>query len=207
MGLTNSEVTRIKSELGFNVLATASQQYVGGYLFMFEQVIQPYIDEADSTTCATPVAASTTPTPRTLTLGDASGVAAGDTVIVDIDTRQERATVQSKSGNDITCLLSKEHSGTYPVAVESGVTIVRDILQKIADVKTTIASIRSRVGIKKAEDIEFFGGGATLASQGIDALTQVMSLLEHWRDELASALGVTRLNGESSGGGSSISVY
>lgn len=208
MGLTTAEVVRVKSELGYNVLTTASQPYVGGYLFMFEQVIQPYIDSGVEATSTTSVAASTTPTPATLDLDDASEIVAGDTVIIDIDSRQERVTVQSKSGNAITCLLSKEHSGTYPVAVESGVTIVRGILSELSKLATTISSLRTRAGIKKAgEEVEFFGGGATLASQGIDPITQVLQLREQWRDELSNALGVPRLNGPGSAGGSELSLY
>lgn len=206
MGLTASEIVKIKAELGYNVLTTGSP-YVDSYLYLFEQIIQPFVDEQGETTSNTAIVSSTAPTPVTLALADASDVPVGATVIIDVDSRQERVTVQSKSGNSITVLLTKPHSGTYPVAVESGVTVVRDLLARIAEVKTTIAALRSRVGLKKVEDIELFGGGSTLASQGIDPLTQVLELREQWRDELASALGVDRLNGENSSGGSSISVY
>lgn len=208
MGLSTSEVVRVKTELGYNALTSGYPQlYTNNDLFMFEQIIAPFLEDEGETTCTTAVEASATPTPAVLALDDATEFAAGNIIIVDVDSRQERVTVQNKSGNNVTVLLTKEHSGTYPVAVESGVTIVRSILSELANLSVTISSLRSRAGIKKVEDIEFFGGGATLASQGIDPLTQVIQLREQWRDELASVLGVSRLNGENSSGGSSISVY
>lgn len=208
MGLSSSEVVRIKTELGYNALTEGSQLYASNYLFMFEQVIQPFVDAQAETTSSTSVQASTTPTPATLTLADGTDFRAGDIIIVDVDTRQERVTIQSKSGNNVTALLTKDHTGTYPVCVESGVTIVRGILAELSKIATTISSLRTRVGIKKAGDeVEFFGGGATLASQGIDPLTQVLALREQWRDELANALNVRRLNAADSGGSTSVSIY
>ena len=70
-----------------------------------------------------------------------------------------------------------------------------------------MASLRSRVGLKKVDGVEFFGGGNPLASQGVDPLTQVNQLREFWRDELAQALGLERLNSKGSSGGSDLSVY
>lgn len=207
MALLDSEVMRIKKELGYPLLTNSAYPYIDGYIFLFEQIIQPYLQTGAATTSSTPVASAEAPTPATLTLASVVDVHAGDTMIVDVDARQERVTIQSVTGSTVTALLSLEHAGTYPISIEGGESIVRGILRELSNLANTISEIRDRVGIKKAEDIEFFGGGATLASQGIDPLTQVLQLREYWRDELASALGIPRLNGEGSSGGSSVSVY
>ena len=206
MALTTSEVSRVKYELGYNLLSTGAEPYVG-VTALFEQVIQPYTLSGAATTSATPVTAATTPTPQTLTLADATGFATGVVVIVDVDSRQERATIQTLSGVAMTVQLSLTHSGTYSVVVEGGESIIRDILKELRAVSDAIIDIKSRVGLKAADDLQFFGGGQTLASQGIDPLTHTLKLREYWRDELAGCLGIPRLNAPNAGGGSDIGVY
>jgi bifunctional DNA-binding transcriptional regulator/antitoxin component of YhaV-PrlF toxin-antitoxin module len=213
MALTDTEIQRIRYELGYPNLETAAEPYIG-IASVFEQVIQPYLLGGVSTTSSTPVTAATSPTPQTLTLASATGFAAGDIVVIDVDTRQERSTIQSLSGASMTVLLSLTHSGTYSVVQEGAEGIIRDILREIRLLSTgmngsagTISTVRSRVGLKKVDDVEFFGGGATLASQGVDPLTQILQLREYWRDELASALGIVRLNAKNASGGSEVSVY
>ena len=213
MALTTAEHQRIKYELGYPNLDNAAEPYIGIHAF-FSAVLQPYLLHGAATTSSTPVTASTTPTAQTLTLASGTGFAAGDVVVVDVDDRQERATIQAFSGVSATVLLSKAHAGTYPVIVEGAESIIRDILNELRLLTSgmggkagAISSIRSRVGIKRVDDVEFFGGGQTLASQGVDPLTQVLQLREMWRDELAQAIGIPRLNGKNNSGGSDVSVY
>lgn len=213
MALTDSEVARIKYELGYNVLAVGAEPYIG-VVAMFEQVIQPYTTGGASTTSSTPVTAATSPTPQTLTLASATGFATGNVIIVDVDSRQERATIQNLSGASATVLLSLAHTGTYPVVVEGGESVIRDILRELRLIASgmngsagVMTTMQSRLGLKRVDDVEFFGGGNTLASQGVDPLTQIIQLREYWRDELARVLGVVRLNAKSSSGGSDIGVY
>jgi hypothetical protein len=209
MALTTSEVARIKYELGFNVLAVGAEPYIG-ITALFEQVIQPHTTSGASTTSSTSVTAASTPTPVTLTVASVAGINAGDAVIVDVDSRQERATVQSIGASTITLLLAFAHSGTYPITVEGGESIIRGILQKLQAIDGMSAGssagafggVVSTVGIKKVDDIEFFGGG-TGAGSGTSRLTELRQLREYWRDELASVLGIPRLNG----GTSEVSVY
>lgn len=208
MALLDSEVIRIKRALGYPLLTNSAAPYVGGFYSLFDQVIAVYVQSGAKTTCTTEVSAATSATPVVLTLASVTGIAVYDRIVLDVDTRQERPTVQSISGSTVTVLLTLAHAGSYPVSVEGGESIVRDILRELANIDTTISSLRNRVGLKKAgEEIEFFGGGGTLASQGLDQLTQVLTLREQWRDELASALGVNRLNAPGAGGGSTLSVY
>jgi hypothetical protein len=177
-------------------------------------VIAAYTLAGAKTTSSTPVTAATTPTPQSLTLASATGFSAGDVVVVDVDARQERAMIQSISGASITCQLTLAHSGTYPVTVEGGESIIREILRELARLgsgvgasKSAISSLSSRAGIKKVDDVEVFGGGSSVGAQGIDPIEQTLRLRDYWRDELANALGVIRLNGQSASGGSDLSVY
>lgn len=213
MGLLDSEVQRIRYELGYPNLDTAAEPYIG-VAAVFTQVIQPYLLGGAQTTATTAVTAASTPTPQAITLTDATGFSAGAVVVVDVDTRQERATIQSMAGPAITVQLSLAHSGTYPVLVEGGESIIRDILFELRRLasgmngaQSTLTSLQSRLGLKKVDEVEFFGGGGTLASQGLDPMTQTLQLREYWRDELARALGIPRLNAKYSSGGSEIGVY
>lgn len=206
MALTDAEIQRIRYELGYPNLDTAAEPYIG-IAAVFTQVIQPYTLGGVSTTSSTPVTAASTPTPQSLVLSDATGFSAGAVVSVDVDGRQERATIQSISGSSITVQLLLAHSGTYPVVLEGGESIIRDILAELRRVSDAIGNLRDRVGLKRADEIEFFGGGQTLASQGIDPMTHTLNLREYWRDELARCLGIPRLNAKNSSGGSEIGVY
>lgn len=213
MALTTVELQRIRYELGYPNLDNAAEPYIG-IAAVFAAVIQPYLLGGAQTVSSTPVTAATTPTPQSLTLLSATGFAAGDVVVVDVDARQERATIQSLSGATMTVQLSLTHTGSYPVVQEGAEAIIRDILRELRLLANgmngsagAISSLRSRAGLKKVDDVEFFGGGGTLASQGIDPVTQVLALREYWRDELAAALGIVRLNAKNQSGGSDISVY
>lgn len=192
--------------MGYPNLDTAAEPYVSIVAY-FTQILQPYMLGGTATTSATPVTAATTPTPQSLVLGSIGDIVAGSVVLVDVDSRQERATVQSVSGTSITVQLSLAHSGTYPVILEGGESIIRDILRELRAVADSISNLKDRVGLKQVDDVHFFGGGQTLASQGIDPMTHTLNLREYWRDELARCLGLPRLNAKNSSGGSEIGVY
>ncbi len=208
MALTSSEVRRIKYELGYGLLSVAAEPYVS-YVSLFDQIIQPYLTEGASTTSSTAVVAADEPTPVTLTLASAAGIVAGDRVVIDIDSRQESSTIQSLNGTAMTVLISGVHSGTYPVEVEGGASIVRAILRKLQAIaglgasasSDAISQALSTAGIKKVDEIEFFGGIPSSQTR----IGQVKALQNFWRDELASVLGIVRLNGGSGSG--SISMY
>jgi hypothetical protein len=210
MALTDMELQRLRLELGSPNLETAAEPYIG-IASIFEQVIQPFLLGGAATTSSTTVVAATAPAPATLTLASAVGFASGDVVIVDVDARQERATVQALSGSTITVLLSLPHVGSYPVVVEGAEAIIRDILAELRALSSgnssTLRRVTARAGIKSLDrgDVEFFGGGSTLGSQGVDPVTQTLRLQNYWRDELARALGIQRLN--ATNGGTELSVY
>lgn len=196
MALLDSELARIKWHLGFNVLSIGALPYVG-YVSLFDQVIQPYVEAGAKTTSSTTVAVASEPTPVTLTLGSSVGFSAEARVIIDVDSRQERVTVQSLSGSTITVLLSLAHSGTYPVVVEGPESIVRDVLGQCDAAWAQYNEAVSNAGIKslgRGPEIEWFpetGGGG--------ALSAARATLRHWRMELASLLGIAPNRGGGAG--------
>lgn len=202
MALLTSEIQRIKYELGYNVLRVGAEPYIG-VTQMFEQVIQPYTQGGATTTCATAVSAASAPTPVALTLTDATGFTVGDAIVVDVDARQERATIERLSGSAATVLLTLAHAGTYPVTVEGGETIIRELLGNCVRVGKSIAAATSRAGLKRVDEIEF----QDAAAGGMSAVTKALTReLSYWRDELAGALGCANLRAIRRGGGQTIAV-
>lgn len=203
MALTDSEVRRIKYELGYPLVSVGAEPYIG-VAAIFEQVIQPYLTAGAVTTSATAVTAASTATPVTLTLASATGFADFARVVIDVDDRQEFATVQHMSGSAMTVLLRKAHSGTYPVTVEAGESIVREILRecvRLGGGGGLVSNAASKAGLKKVDEIEFFGD-----SSGITITAQQRKELARWRDDLAMALGVENLRGIRGGGGGEIGL-
>lgn len=204
MPLTTSEIYRIKSELGYNALTLGAVPYAEVYA-VFDVVIQPYLQEGGDTTSSTSVTATTSgaTTPVALTLASGTGFAAGYRVWIDVDDRQEEATVQSFSSPIITVQLKNTHSGTYPVTVDGGLAIVRQMLKRVRDAQEKVAFLSGYgVGpLKKVDEIEFHPSGnnktaIALAREGVD----------YWRDQLASTLGLRNFNRPNRGSGGRIAL-
>lgn len=198
MALLDSELARCKAELGFPLLGQ-NQVYIGTSV-LFEQVIQPYLTAGAKTTSATAVTAADEPTPVTLTLADVTGVHAGDRVIVDVDDRQEGATVQSLTGSTVVVLLKGVHSGNYPVTVEGGEQIVREILGRIRATKTEMGSTFGEGALKQVDEVQFYETGGSLFST-------LGSQLMFWREELAAVLGIQSLWARKRAAATRMSVY
>lgn len=200
MALLDSEIARIKWHLGYNLLSVGATPYIG-VAAVFEQVIQVYLEGTASTTSATSVTAASTPTPVTLTLASATGFNPSDKVVIDVDSRQERVTVQSVSGSTISVILTKAHSGTYPVSVEGPDTIVRDILQRCDDAWAAYSTALSSAGLKQLGqgEIEWFEEKGSAGRLGA-----LKATLARWRGELGSVLGISPRN---RGNGDSYELY
>ncbi len=118
----------------------------------------------------------------------------------------------NSSATTIVVGLFKAHAGTYPVTVEGGESIIREKLQILRVLKGPyggqlgglLLRTTARAGIKKVDEVEFFGGAGAL-SEGQSPLSQVLQMIEWYRDELASDIGVPRQNGR--GGGGSCEMY
>lgn len=201
MALLTSEITRIKAELGYPLLSSSAEPFVG-IVAIFEQVIQPYLLAGATTTSSTTVVAASSPTPVTLTLASVTGVTTGGRLVVDVDARQETATIQSLSGSTVVVMLQKAHTGTYPVTVEGGESIIRETLGAIADVKRKLAANYGAGALKRVDEIEFYQAGTEETYFGI-----LGKNLTFWRNELAGLLGVENAWARRSSATSTLSVY
>jgi hypothetical protein len=202
MAFSASELWSIKRELGYNLLNTGATAYVG-VSQLIEQVVNNNIEAEVSTTAtiATAIAASSQAAPQTLTLASPTGFATGQRCYIDVDARQEVATLQYLSSTSATFLLSLPHSGTIPIVVEGPISICKGILRKIEAVRSEMASTYGEGAIKAVDEVEFYDqGGATMFGS-------LGSQLRFWRNELSAALAVPNLWERTGGGSVAYSVY
>lgn len=206
MAFTTAELQAIKLELGYNILQTGAVAYVG-ITQLFESVVNTYIDDEVETTVtlSTAISEASTPTPQTLTLADATGFATGALVYIDVDDRMEKRRIQYLSGTSATILLQKAHSGTFAVSLFGPIPRAREILWRIQTVKDEMGGTFGEGTIKKVDEVEFYQGG----SKGSDRFESLGGQLRFWRNELASALGVTNAWELKAGGScmTTLSVY
>lgn len=198
MALLTSEIQRIRYELGYNVVSIGNPYLTT--VALFESVIQQYLQAGATTSSSTAVAVSPVlpaPTIVSITLASATGVSVGDILVVDVDDYQERATIRSLAGAIASVALKNAHSGTYPVTVEGGETIARQILRQLALFTGEAgddglsAKAAKQTGVKKVDEIEFFSG--LESGKGKSRFDSIADAREYFRDELASALGVVNL--------------
>ena len=200
MAFSDQEIWRIKAELGYNLLESGAEAYVS-IVSLFDVIVQEYIEAEVATTSSTAVTASTTPSPTTLTLAVATGFSAGQRCVIDVDAREEVATLQYITGTSATYLLSLTHSGTYPVVIEGPITIARQILNKIASVKEEISSSAGYGALKQVDEIQFYQSGTKTY------LGNLGNNLRFWRNELSSVLSVPNLWERRGGAVTSLSAY
>ena len=200
MALLDSEIKRIKAELGYPVENNLAEPYIS-IVAVFEQVVQEFTDGGAVTSSSTAVVAAATPTPVTIVLAGATGFTLMDRVVIDVDSRQETATLQNITGTSATLLLKKAHTGTYPVTVEGGESIVRELMQRIAAVKEELLQNYGAGALKAVDEISFYGTGD---STNFSILSDN---LRYWRNELAGILGVDNMWEIRNGYNSALSVY
>lgn len=151
--LTTDEMARIKLELGDTVLAVGAQPWIG--IRSVWDVIAQYVESSAvaPTSSSTTVAAAG---PTTITVASATGLTAGVRVQLDCDGQRETCTVRSVAGSVLSLVARKTHSGTYPVEVESALTLVRGVLSDLIALEqvTTIASFDS-LGLRRVDEVEW----------------------------------------------------
>jgi hypothetical protein len=206
VGLLQSELDRIKAELWFNLLQVGAEPYVSITRY-FEQIVLPNLSAGaltSSPTQVTAVAPGSPAAPVTLTLASAVGFSTLSRVIIDVDDLQEAATVQAVSGATITLPLRLGHTGTYPVNVEGGESLVREYLVRCRRVADLIGKYGSRAGVKSIDkgDVEFYGGAHE--KNGLRTLADLQTQV---RSELCSLLfGVGNIQ-QFGRSGSRVSMY
>jgi len=164
--LTTDEMQRIRRELADNVTDLGAAAYIGHRNIY--TVIQANVSSSAvaATTSSTTVAASG---PAVLTLATTTGINAGDKLVVDCDAAREtvtaRAILVAGAAGTVSVVCRRTHSGTYPVEVESGLTLVRGCLSDLAIMQDLINDAAAGAGVKRVDEVEFFGradGGTTL---------------------------------------------
>lgn len=201
MALLDSEIQRIRFELGYTVMSVNAEPYVE-YYGTIDRILSLYLNAGATTTSSTAVTAADVPTQVTLTLVDPTGFVAGATIYIDVLPQQERATIRSVSGSNVVVYLQKAHVGTYPVTVDGGESIIRDKLAQLYAIDEKLSAALNTAGLKRVDDIEFYGGTKT-TSQAV----MLGQLRDMRRDELASALGVANMHNVRKGQGQCYSVY
>lgn len=181
MPLTTGELDRIKVELGFNVLNTAAQPYVGVTL-LFDQVVQLYLREGLDTTTSTAVSAAPSGAAVSLTLANATGVTLHSRVAVDVDDFLEMATIRAIAGNVVTVILRKAHAGSYTVTLDGGLQQVRECLAALYTTQQLISELDGTGAIKAVDEVHFFD------SRGRSRLELLEEQQRHWRIKLATCL-------------------
>lgn len=194
MPLTTGELDRIRGELGYNLLNTGAQPYIGVHA-VFEQVIAPYLREGNDTSSSTAVVASAAGAFVTLTVASATGCNLHERIAVDVDDYLEMATIRSVSGTSVGVILKKAHAGTYPVTIDGGLMQVRECLAALYDTHQKIKALEGTGGLKAVDEIQFYD------NKGRTQLQILNDQLEHWRDELRSRLGIPRKSMSQSNGG------
>lgn len=204
--LTDDELARIKSEVFDNLLGLGAVPYFD--VRTLYPVIRDNVESSDvaATTSTTSV---TSPGATTLTLTSATGYAAGQRIVLDVDDARETVTIRSISGSVVSVVCRKTHSGTYPVEVESALTLVRGYLSDLITLEQRERDLYTSAGVKRVDEIEFFG-----RSDGGDALTRTQETRNALRAKLASALNLTRVMSEmkaradaAMGGGGAVEIY
>jgi hypothetical protein len=199
LALLQSELERCKAELGYNLIGVG-QAYIG-VTALFEQVIQPYLSSGATTTSATAVTITTAGTPQAIVLADADGFDSGARIVVDVDGRQEKLTIQALSGTSLTAQFGKTHSGTYPITIEAGESLVREKLAEIWTARVTRGQANGLGALKAVV------GDAEWYDTGMTSFASSNAAIDVLRDELAALLGIPNMWRQRQSAGARMSVY
>ncbi len=159
MALTDDEIKRIRAELSDNVVDLGALPLIG-HRSIYE-VLKANVSASAvaATTSATAVA---TAGPTTLTLASVAGLAAGDKLVLDVDASRETVTLRAISGSTVSVICRKTHSGTYPVEIESALTLVRGALADLAMLSDQINEASGGAGIKSVDEVVYKDGLSTI---------------------------------------------
>jgi hypothetical protein len=178
--LSEDEIARIKRELGDHVMDVGAEPYFG-YRSAYA-VVRDYVSSSSTpaTSSATTVAAAGA---TTITVASATGLTTGTRVQLDVDQSRETVTVRDVTGLVVSVICRKPHSGTYPVEIESALTLVRGLISDLIEIEQgRLPDTFATAGIKRVDEVEFRDG----ADPSL-ALDQARARL---RRELAHAVGL-----------------
>lgn len=161
MPLTTSEIDSLRHHLGYgNIGAYAAPYTPDGFLELFSLVIAPNLSEGAQTSATTSIDGTGTVvvTPAAMT-----GITAYESLVVDTADQAEAVVVKAVTATTFTANFAKAHtSGGYPIAVMSGIARLRLLLWDADSAWRALnaASVGSTSGIKKVDEVEFFGDGS-----------------------------------------------
>jgi len=198
--LTQNELARIKREVLDNVLDVGAVPYFS--ILAIYEVIQQNVSSADTppTTSSTAIA---TAGPVTIVVADATGLSAATMIQLDAGDARETCPIKYVSGTSVSINATKPHGGTYPIEIESPLTLVRGTLSDLAMVQQQINKARTKLGLKRVDEVEWFS-----AQEGGSSVMQLREEQSRLRMDLASMCGIAGWlrNAEMAGGGN-VSVY
>lgn len=199
--LTDDEMARIKREILDVLLSYGAIPHFRirpVYDLIRDTVVSSSVDPTTSSTAVTAAG------PTTLTLASVTGYAAGQRVALDVDAQREIVTIRAVVGSTISVICQKTHGGTYPVEVESALTIVRGLLSDLIACEEYERAAPASAGLKRVDEVEWFGGSGerSLAATLADRRASL-------RADLATALGLGEIYraGLARRGGGSVEVY
>ena len=195
--LTDDEMARVRAEVFDNVLDAQATFYFDVrsiYDVISANVVSSLVSPTSS---ATTVSAAG---PTTLTLASVSGLSAGMKVQLDCDGARETVSVRAVSGLTISVVCRKTHSGTYPVEVESPLTLVRGVLSDLALLESGAAlDSLDTLGLKQVDEIIFRDDVSVT-----DAVERARMKL---RSRLATMCGLSAILASGKSRGGSFEVY
>jgi hypothetical protein len=138
----------------------------------------------------------TSPGATTITLTSATGYAAGQRIVLDVDDQRETVTIRSlpARGRGRFGRVPLHTLGTYPVEVESPLTLVRGYISDLITLEQVERGAFDTAGVRRVDEIEFFG-----RAEGGSKLQVVNETRNRLRAKLASALNLTKIMAEMKG--------
>lgn len=194
--LTADEMGRIKYELNDAVLSYNALPWIG--IRVVWDVIQTSV-ESSSTPATSSSTAITAAGPVTITVASATGLSVGTRVQLDCDGQRETCSVRNVAGSVLSLVARKLHSGTYPVEIESPLTIVRGCVADLSALEqvNSLASFES-LGLRRVDEIEWDEKGS---GYWVDWARNNL------RRALARALGVEYIFDAARARGANLEVY
>lgn len=183
MTLSAAEIDDVRRHLGYGNISVGAEPYTpDGFQAVFEQVVSPNLSTGNETTANTAVTAATT---TTITVVDATGIVSYGKLIVDTAEQAEIVQVKVVSGTSVTAYFNKAHTGTYPVATDSGKARLRLLLfdADAAWRAATDLTVGATAGLKQVDkgDVEWFEGFQVLSdriSHYKSIVSQISSLVQ-----------------------------
>lgn len=191
MPALESEIERCRYHLGYGCIGLGSQPYTDdGFYNVFHDISAPNLTEFEETTVALAITAGVvTVTPASMT-----GIARHVRMVVDVGDDTETIVVRGAGISTFTARFTKDHAAACPIAVESGLTEMRELIHSLdkEDKAFKSGTVSQAAGIKQVGrgQIEWFGPYAVEVSKAraykalVGRLSELLRI-EPWGDPMA----------------------